>query len=112
MDALTKELASITRSNQELSNVNERLLREKTEIMNTVKSSASDAIQQAQAMNEELNKLQANLAVSENERIIATQTITDLMESKTELQEKLFDASYYLVFLKLSCWLAKAFGAH
>jgi chromosome segregation ATPase len=100
MGVLKEELASITRSHQELSDVNERLLREKTEIMNSIESSASDAIHQAQVMNEELNKLHADLAITENERMIATQTIADLTEqvqyltdSKTELEEKLFDSS-------------------
>ena len=99
-DALKEELALITRSRQEISDANERLLREKTEILNSIESGASDAIDQAQVMSEELNKLHADLAISENERMIATQTIADLTEqvhhltdSKTELEEKLFDAS-------------------
>jgi chromosome segregation ATPase len=101
IDATKKEIDSMTILHQELIDENDRLRQEKAAMKQSLDSNARAAEKQMLLIETECSKLQANLDSSCEARVTATKKVSTLIEQQealairnTELEEKLFDASF------------------
>ncbi|KAL3827048.1 hypothetical protein ACHAXA_007555 [Cyclostephanos tholiformis] len=101
IDDMKHEMDLMTLRHRDLLDENDRLQQENAKIKQSLESNASAAEEQMLVMKLELSKLQANLISSHEACTAATTKVSNLMEqlqalavSNTELEEKLFEASF------------------